>query len=506
MAEDLRAWRARLRWTQARAAAALLYDLDAYKKLEAGRKPITPRLRRFALLVEREHVRSLYHAQGAGPGRMVFSTSERAAARLDALDRDGGLVGQDGQRRVTYLSLFSGLEGATAALERIGSDAVPVAFADVDPASNALCRHRWPDVPRLGDITDVDWSPLRGRVDVVLGGPPCQSFSVAGRRLGLGDPRGNLALHYLRTVGAVRPRWFVLENVPGLLSANEGADFGVLVDAVEELGYGCAWRTLDAHRGFGLPQRRARLWLVGERDGDGRGPCQVLALGDGDQWRAAPGRPPRRARWKADAARLVGRADREEADVDWSLADSWLRARDGEAASVGEVPPATAVSDVIAFKAVVGAKARGMGASTTSAPTLASASGGNRVPAIAYVAAADLRHGTLGQVTSTLQNGPAGAGWSLNAQPVAVCADVAGATVVRRFTPRECERLQGLDDGWTDGVRLGGKPLGDGDRYRLLGNAWPVPVAAWLLERLLAVHAASGGSPAVEDAIRHAAE
>ena len=100
------------------------------------------------------------------------------------------------------------------------------------------------------------------------------------------------------------------------------------------------------------------------------------------------------------------------------------------------------------------------------------------------VFAADLRHCTLSDETMTLQVGPLG-GWSLNAIPCALETRPDG-TVLRRFTPLECLRLQGFDDDWLDGVRVGGKPLTDSDRYRLAGNAWSVPVAAWVLERLLA--------------------
>lgn len=278
---ELRAWRGRLQWTQLRAASSLCFHVEAYKKLEAGTRNIGPRVRRLCLLTEREHVRALYSASGTLGTKQVFSTPDRVIARLEALDRDGKLSDEHGTRHMTYVSLFSGLEGATAALERIGASAVPVAFAEIEPAANAVLRHRWPDVPRVGDATEFDWGSLRGRVDLVVGGPPCQSFSVAGRRLGLSDPRGNLALHYLRAVGAIQPRWFVIENVPGLLSANDGTDFATLIEAVEDLGYACAWRILDA-RYFGLPQRHRRVWLVAERNGSGRGPLEVLALRDGE--------------------------------------------------------------------------------------------------------------------------------------------------------------------------------------------------------------------------------
>ena len=136
---------------------------------------------------------------------------------------------------------------------------------------------------------------------------------------------------------------------------------------------------------------------------------------------------------------------------------------------------------------MAGAGARTIGAAASEAPTLASST----IPAVLY--AADLRHGTLADETMTLQTGPE-SGWSLNATPCAVEVGP-GSTVVRRFTPLECLRLQGYDDDWLDGVRLGGRPLTVSDRYRLTGNAWPVPVASWILGRLLAYAEKGGGNP-----------
>jgi DNA (cytosine-5)-methyltransferase 1 len=486
---ELRTWRGRLGWTQARAAEALCYHVEAYKRLEAGTRAVAPRTRRLCLLVEREHVRSLYHvAGGDGSGRLVYSTAERARARMDSMEAEGKLVGRGGRPRLRYLSLFSGLCACTAAMERIGSDAVCVGYADTDPAANAVQRHRWPDTPRLGDVTEVDWAALRGMVDLVVGGPPCQAFSVSGRRLGLADPRGNLVLHYLRVVDAVKPRWFLMENVPGLRGASGGADFGVFLDEVEKLGYAVAWRELDA-RGFGLPQRRRRLWVVGEHSGSASGPLRALALPEGDGRSAAARPPPRGSRWKSDALRAEGCPDEPVGapPVDWSEASAWLQER--AAAVPADIPAPRTVGGAIAFRPNQGPSARGSGASASVVPTLAAVSGGNRTPAVAYThaLAADLRHGTLADVASTLQVGPA-SGWSLHAQPVAVHPDGAGRHVVRRLSVLECERLQGLDDGWTQGARLNGSVLRDGDRYRLVGNAWAVPVAAWIFERLLGRH------------------
>jgi DNA (cytosine-5)-methyltransferase 1 len=440
-ASDIAAWRHRLHWTQQRAAEALGYHLHAFKKLEYGDRPIADRVRRFALLLEREHIRSLNSSSGAPGSRQVYATADRAVARMEALQGDGKLVDRRGRARLRYLSLFSGLEGCTAALESIGPDSVAVGYADIDPASNAVCRYRWPDVPRLGNITEVDWSLLRGHVDMIAGGSPCQSFSVSGKRLGISDPRGNLALHFLRVAAAIQPQWILYENVPGLLSSGGGNDFETLLDEMEGLGYSVAWRILDA-RDFGLPQRRKRLFLVAERSGSADGPASILALRTGQGGRVDKGRAGR----KVGARRVAGSSDEltPEPDVDWSEAAAWLSER-------VPAPVADAKSP--------------------------------EVDTAATYMAADLRHCTVGQETMTIQVGPA-TGWSLNAMPCLVTTTAEGSSI-RRFSPRECLALQGFDHGWCDGVKLSGKPLADSVIYGLAGNAWAVPVVSWIMGRLL---------------------
>ena len=171
-----------------------------------------------------------------------------------------------------YISLFSGVEAATLAWEPLGWEAV--AFAEIEPFPSAVLAERWPDVPNLGDVTKVDWSRYRGAVDVVVGGSPCQAFSVAGKREGLMDTRGQLMLEYVRAVAEVRPRWFLWENVPGVLSQDRGRAFGTLLREMDELGYGMAWRVLDAQF-FGVAQRRRRVFLVGCLGG-GAGPAAAV--------------------------------------------------------------------------------------------------------------------------------------------------------------------------------------------------------------------------------------
>lgn len=172
-------------------------------------------------------------------------------------------------RRVRYVSLFSGVEAATLAWEPLGWE--PMAFCEVDPFPCAVLAHRYPDVPNLGDVKEVDWREFadsNGRPDVVVGGSPCQSFSIAGDRTGLEGASG-LMWEYVRAVQELRPRCLVWENVPGALSSTHGEDFRCLLSSLDDLGYGLAWRVLDAQF-FGVAQRRRRLFVVGF-PGDGGG-------------------------------------------------------------------------------------------------------------------------------------------------------------------------------------------------------------------------------------------
>lgn len=159
-----------------------------------------------------------------------------------------------------YISIFSGIEAASVAWEPLGWE--PVAFSEIDEFPSAVLRARYPNVPNLGDITKVDWSPYRGTVDLVVGGSPCQAFSIAGKRQGLMDARGQLMLEYVRAVAEIEPKWFIWENVCGALSQDRGRAFGTLLREMDELGYGMAWRVLDAQF-FGVAQRRRRVFLVG---------------------------------------------------------------------------------------------------------------------------------------------------------------------------------------------------------------------------------------------------
>ena len=192
---------------------------------------------------------------------------------------------------MTYGSVCSGIEAATAAWYPLGW--TPAWFAETDRFCNALLRHHYPSVKSYGDFTQI--GPDAGPVDLLVGGTPCQAFSVAGRRAGLDDERGNLTLEFIRLAGCLRPRWLVWENVPGVLSLDGGRTFGTILGRLAELGYGFAYRVLDAQY-FGVPQRRRRVFLVGYF-GDWRPAAAVLF-----ERHCLSGNPPPRREAGKDAA------------------------------------------------------------------------------------------------------------------------------------------------------------------------------------------------------------
>jgi DNA (cytosine-5)-methyltransferase 1 len=174
-----------------------------------------------------------------------------------------------------YASVCSGIEAPAVAWEPLGWE--PVFFSEIEAFPSEVLRHHYPGTPNLGNMCSIrkEVARERGPVDVFIGGTPCQSFSVAGLRAGLADPRGNLALEFLRIASDLQPRWVVWENVPGVLSSNGGRDFGAFLGALGELGYGYAYRVLDAQF-FGVPQRRRRVFVVGHL-GDWRRAVAVLS-------------------------------------------------------------------------------------------------------------------------------------------------------------------------------------------------------------------------------------
>mgnify|MGYP006289594785 CR=1 FL=1 len=181
------------------------------------------------------------------------------------------------------VSLFAGVGGFDLALERAG---VPVvASVEIDKHARGVLSQQFPNTTLLEDVQNVTGDQLRelgfdGSDGIIVGGFPCQDLSVAGKRAGLAGRRSGLFWEICRILDETKTKWFILENVPGLLSSNNGRDMGTVIQALVERGYGVAYRILDAQY-FGVPQRRRRVFIVGCLGDDGRAPAEVLALIEG---------------------------------------------------------------------------------------------------------------------------------------------------------------------------------------------------------------------------------
>ena len=179
---------------------------------------------------------------------------------------------------LTGVSLFAGVGGFDLAMERNGVNVV--ANVEIDKHCQALLERKFPNAKQFNDVTtlkgedliNAGFNPSRG---IITGGFPCQDLSVAGKRAGLAGERSGLFWEIARLVEETQTEYFIIENVPGLLSSNEGKDFGVVLGTMADLGYSVAWRTLDAQH-FGVPQRRRRVFVVGRRSSGTRGPDEVL--------------------------------------------------------------------------------------------------------------------------------------------------------------------------------------------------------------------------------------
>jgi len=179
-----------------------------------------------------------------------------------------------------YGSICSGIEAATVAWEPLGWK--PAWFCENAEFPSAVLTRLYPNTLNLGDMRKIYEKPefQESTIDVIVGGTPCQSFSLAGGRAGLDDPRGDLALEFLRIVKAKQPKWFIWENVPGVMSSGKGRDFSAFLGAIQELGYGFAYRILNAQY-FGVPQQRRRVFVVGNRSGNW-GPSKKVLFDDED--------------------------------------------------------------------------------------------------------------------------------------------------------------------------------------------------------------------------------
>ncbi len=395
---------------------------------------------------------------------------------------------------MNYLSVCSGIEAATVAWHEMGWN--PLAFSEIEKFPSEVLKHHYPIVPNLGDMTKYkEWDFGTNRLDLLVGGTPCQSFSVAGLRKGLDDPRGNLALTYVGILDKFRPKWFVWENVQGVLSSSGGRDFGSFLGAVAELGYGFSYRVLDAQY-FGVAQRRKRVFVVGH-------------LGD---WQPT-------AKVLFESESLCGnnkksRKTREEI-TDQPIQCFEPRSPDGHARIVGNISPTlntmtggqrqpcVAIQGNLIDRDVGGPQGIGV---AENAPMYTLTKGDVHAVAHAFKVRGGCEGGGKGYlgsdekaftiscnqdqqvaISKNVISWDAELNPNINKMGTLVRGGQGGRTegvmldmAVRRLTPIECERLQGFPDNYTN-IK---ENCPDGPRYKALGNSMAVPVMKWIGNRI----------------------
>jgi len=381
-----------------------------------------------------------------------------------------------------YLSVCSGIEAASVAWEPLGW--CPVAFSEIDAFASAVLAHHYRSVPNWGNMTRFkEWPDAA--VDLLVGGTPCQSFSVAGLRKGLDDPRGNLALVYLGLVDRYRPKWVVWENVPGVLSSSKRRDFGAFLGALGQLGYGWAYRVLDAQyirtRRFSgaVPQRRRRVFVVGYL-GDWRPAAAVLFEPESLRGNPPPRRKPGQGLTHDVAGSLVSSGRGVERCGETRGQDpvvGLIQQGFGGGNTSGPIDVAaclTAKGMRIDFEVetFVAHTLRGSGFDASEDGT------GRGVPLVPV--AFDLR----GREGCAMLEGPHDTANIRAASGGSSRSYIATRWAVRRLTPLECERLQGFPDGYTNVPYRKRKSSADGPRYKALGNSIAVNAMDWLGRRI----------------------
>ena len=442
-----------------------------------------------------------------------------------------------------YGSVCSGIEAATVAWEPLGWK--PSFFSEIEKFPRAVLEHHYPDTPLHGDFTTIkenEYEPI----DLLVGGTPCQSFSVAGLRKGMDDERGNLALEYLKLAKRLGPRWLVWENVPGVLPSNGGRDFGSFLGALVELGYGWSYRVLDAQY-FGVPQRRRRVFVVAYL-GDWRPAAAVLF----ERESLSRNTPPSRKKGKEFAG------DVGEGSFSTSGAGYWrdgigpLRGREQDShenvvacldANYGRLQGCSGQdlnhghSHLVVHGTqdpCISSKAFALGLNNGQENVLAvrtantSANGHGLADNVAHTL-----DGANGQAVAAFSAGQSKDAGSIAYQPEQSPALREGASgtnqvpslhdgiQVRRLTPVECERLQDFPDNYTfipryakprkadleEMARYCGfesveeyiayGPPGDGPRYKALGNSFAIPPVRWLGKRIDSVNKSIKGDKIV---------
>ena len=458
---------------------------------------------------------------------------------------------------LTYATLFSGVGGWDMGLEAAGFGK-PLWMCEIGTFQRKVLANRYPGVPVYEDIARLhatgacgllaverpeqlgdghgdagDSAPRRSgecpdciieRPDILVASPPCQDLSVAGKRAGLSGVRSGLFFDFVRLVRELQPTWLCMEQVPGLLSSNGGADFGIAIGALADAGYFVEWRVLDA-RWFGVPQRRRRVFVVGHLGGpparsvlfesegsSGDSPTRGEAGADvaGTLGGGAPGARGWRGDLDSSGAYIpvVGRAltgivgKHHDDDTDTLVAHTLTVSKGGGRSQHNEYNMVAHTLRASGFDA----SEDGTGRGTPLVPTLLTMregkDGGGKGPLISEDQSLTLATGN-GQVlfdAPIVTSGPKmfdASGHHRESLSTTTTPTISGyeqpmlvSPSVRRLTPTECERLMGWEDGWTclcgaDPYTTASCTCSDGPRYAACGNGVVASVAEWVGRRLI---------------------
>ena len=410
-----------------------------------------------------------------------------------------------------YGSVCSGIECASAAWEALGWE--PQFFSEIEPVPCSVLAHHYPDVPNYGDMTKFKEWPDHA-IDVLIGGTPCQSYSVAGLRAGLDDPRGNLMLTYVAIARKYRPKLLTWENVPGVLSSNKGRDFGSLLGLLtgqhiecpptgwQNSGvvpgyagaYGIAWRVLDAQyvrvesHPRAVPQRRRRVFVVGYL-GDWRRAAAVLLERESMLGHPAPVRKAGQGFTSYAPSSFggysegVGTLRKEGGDGAYNnvlcISTGQASAEIGigigttincnHEAPIVVIPPIGLDEEQNATIDYYGTlKARTKGGGFEGAVAVAFQERGGRKDGV---------HLEIGGDVAYALTSPKDGGRSQE-------RNIMHGMVVRRLLPVECARLMGFKDDYLSQVKHKGKPIADGPMYKAFGNGMALNPVYWIGKRI----------------------
>lgn len=384
-----------------------------------------------------------------------------------------------------YGDVCSGISAPTVAWNPLGWRAA--FYAEIAKFPSDVLAHHYAQTPNRGDFTKIQ-SGDHEPIDILVGGTPCQDFSVAGLRAGMDGKRGQLTAEYALLAGRLRPTWLVWENVPGLLSIDGGRAFHAFLRILAELGYGFAYRILDAQY-FGVPQRRRRVFVVGHL-GDWRRAAAVLFERESLSGHPAPRREAGQGLTYDVAPCLAASGRGFERSGDTRGQDRLVAGTlQANVKAAGSGTQQDAENGFLITHALRGegfdASEDGTGRGTPLVPvtagTLKANNGGGGFgsdPSETFVPIAFNLRGRDGGAMpepDDLASIRAASGGSSRSH--------IAHSAVRRLTPRECERLQGFPDDYT---KISEKAA-DGPRYKALGNSMAVPVMRWIAQRIQAV-------------------